>query len=162
MIVCLEKVLCICSFGTSITDGDLCRNDGNPFNLNVNATIAPARPPHSPVTVSPSGTVVSGTPSSGRLPTKPTDGPTVANESNSVKSKKNTKRVVWISISGILMFVIVVLGLLLFVPRCRSSRREKVNKSSKQHQVGTYGGERHNPREYEDSVQPPSQTEKGK
>ncbi|ESW21877.1 hypothetical protein PHAVU_005G106800 [Phaseolus vulgaris] len=136
------------------------RNDGNPFNLNVNATIAPARPPHSPVTVSPSGTVVSGTPSSGRLPTKPTDGPTVANESNSVKSKKNTKRVVWISISGILMFVIVVLGLLLFVPRCRSSRREKVNKSSKQHQVGTYGGERHNPREYEDSVQPPSQTEK--
>ncbi|KAL9322494.1 hypothetical protein ACSQ67_010547 [Phaseolus vulgaris] len=115
------------------------RNDGNPFNLNVNATIAPARPPHSPVTVSPSGTVVSGTPSSGRLPTKPTDGPTVANESNSVKSKKNTKRVVWISISGILMFVIVVLGLLLFVPRCRSSRREKVNKSSKQHQVGTYG-----------------------
>jgi len=138
----------------------LCRNDGNRFNLNANATIAPARPPHSPVTVSPLGTVVSGTPSSGRLPTKPTNGPTAANQSNSVKSKKNTKRVVWISISGILMFVIVVLGLLLFVPRC--SRREQVNKSSKQHQVGKYGGERQNPREYEDFVQPPSQTEKGK
>ncbi|BAT92258.1 hypothetical protein LR48_Vigan05g151700 [Vigna angularis] len=134
------------------------RNDGNLFNINVNATITPARPPHSPVPVSPSGTVVSGTPSSGRLPTKPTDGPTAAKESNSVKSKKNTKRVVWISISSILMFVIVVLGLLLFVPRC--SRREQVNKSSKQHQVGKYGGERQNPREYEGFVQPPSQTEK--
>ncbi|CAJ1956524.1 unnamed protein product [Sphenostylis stenocarpa] len=134
------------------------RNDGNPFNLNVNATIAPSRP-HSPVTASPSGTVVSVTPSSGRLPTKPTDGPTAAKESNPGKSKKNTKKVVWISISGILTFIIVVLGLLLFVPRC--SRRERVNISSKQHQVDTYGGERQkNPREYEAFVQPLSQTEK--
>lgn len=138
----------------------LCRKDGNPFNLNDNSTIAPAHPPHSPVTASPTGTVVSVTPSSGRVPTKPTKGPTAAKESNSGKSKKNTKKVVWISISGILVFIILVLGLLLFVPRC--SRRERVNRSSKQHQVGAYGGERQNPRDYGAFVQPPSQTEKGK
>ncbi|KAL5132215.1 Protein STRUBBELIG-RECEPTOR FAMILY 3 [Glycine soja] len=129
------------------------RKDGNPFNLNDNSTIAPAHPPHSPVTASPTGTVVSVTPSSGRVPTKPTKGPTAAKESNSGKSKKNTKKVVWISISGILVFIILVLGLLLFVPRC--SRRERVNRSSKQHQVGAYGGERQNPRDYGAFVQPP-------
>ncbi|RDX94215.1 Protein STRUBBELIG-RECEPTOR FAMILY 3 [Mucuna pruriens] len=120
------------------------RKDGNPFNLDINATIAPARPPE---TASPSGTVVPGTPSSGRIPTitKPTEGPIAAKESNSGKSKKNSKRVVWISIS--------VLGLLLFVPRC--SRRERADRSSKQHQIGAYGGERQNPREYGALVQPP-------
>ncbi|RZB83554.1 Protein STRUBBELIG-RECEPTOR FAMILY 3 isoform B [Glycine soja] len=75
------------------------RKDGNPFNLNGNSTIAPAHPPRSPVPATPSGTVVSVTPSSGRIPTKPTEGPTAAKESNSEKSKKNTKKVVWISVS---------------------------------------------------------------
>ncbi|KAG4961015.1 hypothetical protein JHK87_037648 [Glycine soja] len=134
------------------------RKDGNPFNLNGNSTIAPAHPPRSPVPATPSGTVVSVTPSSGRIPTKPTEGPTAAKESNSEKSKKNTKKVVWISVSGILVFIILVLGLLLFVPRC--SKREWVNRSSKQHQVGAYGVERQNPREYGAFVQPPNQTEK--
>ncbi|KAH1218687.1 Protein STRUBBELIG-RECEPTOR FAMILY 3 [Glycine max] len=78
------------------------RKDGNPFNLNGNSTIAPAHPPRSPVPATPSGTVASVTPSSGRIPTKPTEGPTAAKESNSEKSKKNTKKVVWISVSGIL------------------------------------------------------------
>ncbi|KAG4384544.1 hypothetical protein AAZX31_13G282500 [Glycine max] len=134
------------------------RKDGNPFNLNGNSTIAPAHPPRSPVPATPSGTVASVTPSSGRIPTKPTEGPTAAKESNSEKSKKNTKKVVWISVSGILVFIILVLGLLLFVPRC--SKREWVNRSSKQHQVGAYGVERQNPREYGAFVQPPNQTEK--
>ncbi|KAG4978415.1 hypothetical protein JHK84_038104 [Glycine max] len=75
------------------------RKDGNPFNLNGNSTIAPAHPPRSPVPATPSGTVASVTPSSGRIPTKPTEGPTAAKESNSEKSKKNTKKVVWISVS---------------------------------------------------------------
>ncbi|KAL5151840.1 Protein STRUBBELIG-RECEPTOR FAMILY 3 [Glycine soja] len=105
------------------------RKDGNPFNLNGNSTIAPAHPPRSPVPATPSGTVVSVTPSSGRIPTKPTEGPTAAKESNSEKSKKNTKKVVWISVSGILVFIILVLGLLLFVPRC--SKREWVNRIPK-------------------------------
>ncbi|KAK7401977.1 hypothetical protein VNO78_13891 [Psophocarpus tetragonolobus] len=134
------------------------RKDGNPFNINDNVTLAPAHPPRSPATASPSGTMVSVTPPSGRIPTKPTEGPTAGKESNSGKPKKNTKRVVWISISGILVFIILVLGLLLFVPRC--SRRERVNRSSKQHQVGTYGGERQNPRDYGAFIQPPGQTEK--
>ncbi|KAL2331733.1 hypothetical protein Fmac_019314 [Flemingia macrophylla] len=134
------------------------RIDGNPFNLNGNATIAPTHAPRPPIAAPLSGTVVSGTPPSGRIPTKPTEGPTAAKESNSGKSKKNTKWVVWISISSILVFIIVVLGLLLFVPRC--SRREQVDRSSKQHQVGAFGGETHNHREYGALVQPPNQTDK--
>ncbi|KAK7324738.1 hypothetical protein VNO77_28541 [Canavalia gladiata] len=113
------------------------RKDGNPFNLNANATIAPVHPPRSAGTAPPSGTVPSGTPSSGRIPTKQTEGPTAGKESNSGKSKKNTKRVVWITISCILVFIIIALGLVLFVPRC--SRRERVGRISKQHQVGAFG-----------------------
>ncbi|KAL2335968.1 hypothetical protein Fmac_010414 [Flemingia macrophylla] len=58
--------------------------DGDPFNLNGNATIAPRPPIAAPLP----GTVVSGTPPSRRRPTKPTEGPTAAKESNSGKSKK--------------------------------------------------------------------------
>ncbi|KEH39082.1 strubbelig receptor family protein [Medicago truncatula] len=139
------------------------RKDGNQFDLNSNVTIAPTRPPHSPVTASPvttspSGTVVSGTPSSGRVPTKQAGGPTASKDSSSGKSKKNTKRVVWISISGVLGFIILVLALLLFLPRC--SKRERVGRTSKQHQIGAYGGERTNPWNNGALVQPPSQTEK--
>ncbi|KAJ1410709.1 Serine-threonine/tyrosine-protein kinase, catalytic domain [Sesbania bispinosa] len=114
------------------------RQDGNPFNLSGNATVAPAHPPRSPVTPPPPGTVVSGTPS-GRVPTKQADGPSAAKESSSGKSKKSTKRVVWITISGILVFLILALALVLFIPRC--SRRERVDRTSnsKQHQIGAYG-----------------------
>ncbi|XP_025669671.1 protein STRUBBELIG-RECEPTOR FAMILY 3 isoform X1 [Arachis hypogaea] len=131
------------------------RNDGNLFNT----TLAPSLPPRSPGTPSPSGTVVSGVPSSaGRIPTKQADGPTAAKESNSGKSKGRTKRVVWITIASILGAVIVALALLLFVPHCR--RREQVDRTSKKHQIGAFGGEAQNPRNYEAMVQPPSQAEK--
>ncbi|KAK2424533.1 protein STRUBBELIG-RECEPTOR FAMILY [Trifolium repens] len=139
------------------------RKDGNQFDLSGNDTIAPARPPHSPVTTSPSGTVVPGTPSSGRVPsgrvpTKPADEPTASKESSSGKSKKNTKRVIWITISGVLGFIILALALVLFLPRC--SKRERGGRTSKQHQIGAYGGERTNPWNNGALVQPPSQTQK--
>ena len=137
----------------------ICRKDGNQFDLNGNVTAAPARPPRSPVTASPSGTVVSGTPFSGRVPTKHAGGPTASKDSSSGKSKKNTKRVVWITISGVLGFIILALALLLFLPRC--NKRERVGRTSKQHQIGAYGGERTNPWNNGARVQPPSQTEKG-
>ncbi|XP_027185941.1 protein STRUBBELIG-RECEPTOR FAMILY 3 isoform X2 [Cicer arietinum] len=135
------------------------RKDGNLFNLDGNATVAPAHPPHSPVTTAPpSGTVVSGTPASGRVPTKHADGPTASKQSSSGKSKKNTKRVVWITISGILGFIILALGLVLFIPRC--GRRERVERTSKPHRPGAYGGERKSPWDNGPLVQPPSETEK--
>ena len=103
--------------------------------------------------------MVSGVPSSsGRIPAKQADGPTAAKESNSGKSKKSTKRVVWISIASVLGFVILVLGFVLFIPHC--SRRERADR--KRHQIGAYGGETQNPRDYGALVQPPSQTEKCK
>ncbi|KAI4334004.1 hypothetical protein L6164_018747 [Bauhinia variegata] len=141
-----QKLLSIPSF----------RKDGNPFN--VNATVAPAPQPRSPVTAPP-GTLVSGAPPSGRTPTtKQADGPTAEKESNSGKSKKTTKRVVWISIAGVLLFIILALGLILFIPRC--SRKERVDIISKRHQIGAYGGDRQNPRDNGPLVPTPSQMEK--
>ncbi|XP_058779997.1 protein STRUBBELIG-RECEPTOR FAMILY 3-like [Vicia villosa] len=134
--------------------------DGNQFTPDDgNATIAPARPPHSPITASPSGTVVPGTPFFGRVPPKHAKGPTASKKSSSEKSKTNTKRVVWITISCVLGFIILALALVLFLPRC--SKRERVDRTSKQHLIGAYGGERTNPwRNNGALVQPPSQTEK--
>ncbi|XP_061346719.1 protein STRUBBELIG-RECEPTOR FAMILY 3-like isoform X2 [Gastrolobium bilobum] len=134
------------------------RKSGNPFDIIGNATVAPAHPPRSPVTAPPSGIIVSGSPSSGRIPTKQAAGPTAVKQSNSGKSKNNTKRVVWISIAGVLLLIILLLGLVLFIPKC--SRRERVDRIPMQHQNGAYGGERPNPRDYGALVQPPSQTEK--
>ena len=147
----------------------MCRKDGNPFN-NVSATTGPAPPPHSPVTAPP-GAVVFGAPSSGRTPstprthsapstpTKQADGPTAEHESNSGKSKKTTKRVVWISIAGVLLFIILLLGFALFFPRC--SRRERADRISKLHQIGAYGVDRQNTTDNAASVHPPSHIEKG-
>ncbi|KAL5055502.1 hypothetical protein RYX36_036184 [Vicia faba] len=135
--------------------------DGNQFTPDDgNATIAPARPPHSPTIASPSGTVVPGTPFFGRVPPKHAKGPTASKKSSSEKSKTNTKRVVWITISCVLGFIILALALVLFLPRC--SKRERVGRTSKQHLIGAYGGERTNPWNNGALVQPPSQTEKGK
>ena len=118
-------------------------------------------PPGTSVSGTPiSGTPISGTPSSGRVPHRQADGPTAAKESSSGKSKKHTKRVVWITIASILGFIILLLGLILFLPRC--SRREWVDRSSRRHQIGAYGGERQNARDYGALVPPPSQMEKGK
>ncbi|OIW06036.1 hypothetical protein TanjilG_11723 [Lupinus angustifolius] len=150
------------------------RPDGNPFN-DVNSTGAPASPPGSPATTPPrtpifgaspgtniSGasprTPVAGAPPSGRVPTKQADGPAAAKESNSGKSKSITKRVVLISIGSVLGFIVLVLALLLFIPTC--SKRERVDGRSRRHQIGAYGGERQNPRDYVALVQQPSQTEK--
>ncbi|KAH1248017.1 Protein STRUBBELIG-RECEPTOR FAMILY 3 [Glycine max] len=124
------------------------RQAGNPFNVS-GSTTTPASSPRSPA-IAPPGTPVSGTPpSSGRVPTKQADGPTAANESHTGKSKKSTKRVVWISIASVLGFIILLLGFILFIPRC--SRRERDDRRSKRHQIGAYGGERQSAR---DLVQP--------
>ncbi|KAF7805903.1 protein STRUBBELIG-RECEPTOR FAMILY 3-like [Senna tora] len=126
------------------------RKDGNPFN--INATVAPASPPRSPVPAPP-GTLVSGAPTSGHVPTKQVDGPTASKESSSGKSKKTTRRVVWISIASVLGFVILLLACILFAPRCR--RKERDSRISKQHQIGAYGDDRQNTRDYRAVVQPP-------
>lgn len=133
------------------------RKAGNPFS--VNATIAPVSPPHSPVTAPP-GTPVSGVPSFGHIPTKQGDQPTAKEESNSGKSKNTTSRVIWMSIAGILVFIILGLGLVLFIPKC--GRRERLDKLPKEHKTVAYGGDKQNHQDYRVLVQPSAQTEEGK
>jgi hypothetical protein len=118
-------------------------------------TAPPGAPPGAPFFVVPSS-------GSGPVPTKQADGPTVATESKSGKSNKHTKKVVLISIGSILAFIILVLALVLFIPRC-GRRRERVDRRSRRHQIGAYGDERQqHPRDLGAIVQPPIQPEKGK
>ncbi|KAJ7981414.1 Strubbelig receptor family protein [Quillaja saponaria] len=138
------------------------KKEGNPFN--VTSTKAPVPPPRSAVTPPP-GQLISGDPqSSGQTPTptKQAAGPSAPKGSSSGKQKKSVtkKRVIWISISGALLFIILVLALVLFMPRC-SRRREEVDRISKRHQIGAYEGDRQNARDNEALTQPTNQTEKG-
>lgn len=138
----------------------MCRKDGNPFN----DTSVPLPAPTSPLTPPPAP-VLSGaptSPSSGKTPGKQVDGPSSSEEPGSGGKKSvSTKKVVWISIAGVLLFVILALGLVLFMPRC-SRRREEASRIFKQHQVGAYRGNRENQRDHESLVQPTNETEKGK
>ncbi|EEF44487.1 lrr receptor-linked protein kinase, putative [Ricinus communis] len=146
-----EKLLAIPDF----------RKDGNPFN---NST-APLPAPTSPLTPPPapglSGAPSSpSSPSSGKTPGKQIDGPSSPEESSSGEKKfLTTKRVVWISIAGVLLFVILAIALVLFMPRC-SRRREEAGRIFKRHQVGADKGNRENPRDHGSLDQPTNETEK--
>ncbi|MBA0711799.1 hypothetical protein Golax_010946, partial [Gossypium laxum] len=131
-----EKMLSIPSF----------KNDGNPFNSTVAplpGPTSPLAPPHAP----PHSVVpASGqTPTSDQTPGKHADGPSASEGSNSSQKKNflTTKRVVWISIASVLLFIILALALLLFMPKC-SRGREEAGGIFKRHQVGAYRGNREN------------------
>lgn len=99
----------------------------------------PHAPPHSVVPAS------GQTPTSDQTPGKHADGPSASEGSNS-SHKKNfltTKMVVWISIASVLLFIVLALALLLFMPKC-SRGREEAGGIFKQHQVGAYRGNREN------------------
>ncbi|KAJ7948272.1 Strubbelig receptor family protein [Quillaja saponaria] len=146
------------------------RKEGNPFN--VSSTIAPVPSPLSSVTPSP-GPLVSGVtpPSSGRTPrpsfwrrptpTKQADGPSAPKDSRPREQKESVtkKRVIWISIAGVLLFIILALAVVLFMPRC-SRKREEVDRISKRHRIGSYENNRQNPRDNEALTRPTNQNEK--
>uniref|UniRef100_A0A5B6Z074 Protein kinase domain-containing protein n=1 Tax=Davidia involucrata TaxID=16924 RepID=A0A5B6Z074_DAVIN len=131
------------------------RKDGNPFN----STIAPLPPPTSPTTPSPAPPL-SGAPSSAQTAGKQAEGPSATEESNS-KTRKflTTKRIVWISIAGGLLFIILALALFLFRPSCCRGKRE-ADRISKRHEVAPYIGSRENTIDNGPLVQPSNQTEK--
>ncbi|XP_022764033.1 protein STRUBBELIG-RECEPTOR FAMILY 3-like isoform X2 [Durio zibethinus] len=142
-----EKMLNIPSF----------RKDGNPFN----STIAPLPAPTSPLAPSHSPPR-SETPTSDQTPGKHANGPSASEGSNS-REKKNfltTKRVVWISVAGVLFFIILALGVPFFMPKC-SRVREEAGIIFKRHQVGAYGGNREKLGEDGPVPTTTSQTEKG-
>ncbi|KAH8490462.1 hypothetical protein H0E87_022846 [Populus deltoides] len=124
------------------------RNDGNPFNTSSAPLPAPTSP--SPPTPTPPLSGAPPSPSSRRTPGKRADGPSSSEKSSS--GGKN-KRVVWISIAGVLLFVILALALVLLIPRC-SRRRWEDSRIFKRHQVGE------NPRDNGSLVQPTNQNEK--
>lgn len=147
-----------------------CRKDGNPFN----STVAPSRPPTSSATPPPAppffgprpvsgSSPVSRTPPSQHSPGKQADGPTALEDSNSGKKKSSTtKKIVWISIAGVLLFVILALVFLLFMPRC-IKRRGEVDRIFKRHQVGAFrGNNREEARDNGTLALPTNQMEKGK
>uniref|UniRef100_A0A5B6Z0I9 Protein kinase domain-containing protein n=1 Tax=Davidia involucrata TaxID=16924 RepID=A0A5B6Z0I9_DAVIN len=130
------------------------KKDGNPFN----STITPLPPPTSPTTTPPVPPL-SGAPSSERTPGKQADGPSVTEESNSKRTRLTTKSIVGISIAGVFLFIILVLGLLLFMPRCCRGR-QAADRFSKRHEIAPYIGSRENTTDNESLVQPSNQTEK--
>lgn len=145
------------------------RKDGNPFNAAIapspTSTVTPSSaPPTPPLSRAPpffGGPPLSGSPPSQRKPGKQADGPAAPEQSNSRKTKSLTaKKVVWISIAGVLLFVILALAFMLFMPRCR---REEADRIFKRHQVGAYrGNNRKEPRDNGSLAQPTNQMEKGK
>ncbi|GFS41075.1 STRUBBELIG-receptor family 3 [Actinidia rufa] len=128
--------------------------DGNQFNT----TSSPLPSPTSP-TPPPPAPPLAGAPSSGQTPGKKADGPSNPEETNSKRTKNNTKRIVWISIAGVLSFIVLVLALLLFMPRCWRGIRE-ADRISKRHEVAPYVGIRDNPMDGGPLVQPINQIEK--
>ncbi|KAL2474556.1 Protein STRUBBELIG-RECEPTOR FAMILY 3 [Abeliophyllum distichum] len=141
--------------------------DGNPFNttIGVNTTDAPVPQPASPGTRPPAPpffpTSQQTPPTSGRSPRKQAHGPSATEEQNSKRSKKSssTKRVVWISIAAVLSFIILVLAILLFLPRCLRERREPY-RTPKRHEIAPYMGTRENHRDGGSLIQPSHDKEK--
>ncbi|KAL0320207.1 UNVERIFIED_CONTAM: protein STRUBBELIG-RECEPTOR FAMILY 3, partial [Sesamum radiatum] len=139
------------------------RRDGNPFN----SSAAPLPPPTSSGTPPPGLPFFPGPaseqrpPPPGRRPSRQADGPSTTEESNSERSRKSshTKRIVWISIAAVLSFVILLLAILLFMPRCLRERRETY-RTPKRHEIAPYTGARENPRDGGSLVLPSHDEEK--
>ncbi|XP_058218035.1 protein STRUBBELIG-RECEPTOR FAMILY 3-like isoform X2 [Rhododendron vialii] len=138
------------------------KKDGNPFNT----TVAPLPSPTSPTTSVPTPPVAgapssSGSQSSGQTHGKKADGPSASEASNSTSARKylTTGRIVGISIASALLFVILALGLLLFMPRCLRGRRD-ADRISKRHEVAPYVNIRDNPMDGGSLVQPSNEIEK--
>ncbi|KAK4368533.1 hypothetical protein RND71_012325 [Anisodus tanguticus] len=131
-------------------------NTGNPFNSVAplsppNSSVAPLSPPTSfarpspgpPFFKPPSSTQTP--PTSERKPGKQADGPSTTAEPSSKGSKKSIKRVVWISIVAVLSFIILVIAILLFLPRCFRERQD--SNWSRRHEIAPYVGSRENRRD---------------
>ncbi|CAN4094119.1 unnamed protein product [Withania somnifera] len=134
------------------------KNDGNLFN----SSIAPLPPPTLSASPPASGSPTSAQmPPSQSKPGKQADGPSGSVESSSTGSKKSfsVKRVVWVSIAAVLSFIILVLAILLFLPRCVRKWHE-TQRTPKHHEIAPYTGSRENPGDNGSLVQPGHDIEK--
>ncbi|KAK6142548.1 hypothetical protein DH2020_022896 [Rehmannia glutinosa] len=137
-------------------------SNGNPFN----SSIAPLPPPTPSETQPPAPPFFPAPnserkpPTSGRRPARQADGPSTTGESNSGSSRSSrTRRIVWISIAAVLSFIILILAILLFMPRCLRKRRETY-RTPKRHEIAPYTGARENHRESGSLVLPSHDVEK--
>lgn len=123
-----------------------CRKDGNPFN----STTAPLPPPTFPLKPPPAGPAPPffKVPSPERTPAKQADAPSATGKSDSLKTKRvlSAKQVVGISIAGVFLLIILVLGLALLIGWF-NTRREEADRFSRRHQIGAYEGDRLNHRD---------------
>ncbi|XP_047337205.1 protein STRUBBELIG-RECEPTOR FAMILY 3-like [Impatiens glandulifera] len=148
------------------------KKDGNLFNTTVpsssptSSTKPPTVGPSPPFWGSPSDRTPGKQSPPGKQvpakqpPPKQAEGPTTSKGSNSNSTKKSvtTKRIVWIAIGSALSFVILVMAILLFAPRCRKRRRN--DERFKQHEIAPCVGRRDNPRDNGTAVQEIQHSEK--
>ncbi|KAM7274935.1 hypothetical protein ACFE04_016801 [Oxalis oulophora] len=129
------------------------KKDGNAFDTTATPIPSPTAsimPPPSPTppfwgTPSPPQSPAKQSPPGKQTPGKRADAPSSPKGSSSGKSGKflTTKKLIWISVAAAFLLVILALACLLFMPRC-SRRRERVDGTSKPHQVGAYRTNRDN------------------
>ncbi|XP_019172099.1 PREDICTED: protein STRUBBELIG-RECEPTOR FAMILY 3-like [Ipomoea nil] len=139
------------------------RNGGNPFSSIISAPFPPSSSSTTPSPALP----FFGPPTSGKLPPiterrpgNQTDGPSFAGESNSNSSKRpSAKRIVWISITVVWSFIILVLAALLCLPKCLREMQETC-RGPKQHELAPYMRPRDNPGDNDSLVQPGHDKEK--
>ncbi|KAM7500823.1 hypothetical protein LguiA_025237 [Lonicera macranthoides] len=118
---------------------------GNPFNT----TVIPS-PPASPPSLSPFGApppqVVPG-----KQPIGPST-PSIAITSSRGQKFMTTKRLMWFSIAGLLIFIALALALWLFMSKC-CKRKPETNKIAKM-QLGAFNTPKENPSHNEPLVKP--------
>ncbi|XP_042508462.1 protein STRUBBELIG-RECEPTOR FAMILY 3-like isoform X2 [Macadamia integrifolia] len=138
-----EKLLSIPNF----------KKDGNPFNTSIGPSPPPSATSQTPL---PSGAPPSKVPLE-----KQANGPSSLEESSPARGNKfwTTTRIVWISITGVLVFIIVLLGLVFFMASC-CKEREEADVFAKRHKVGSYKGPKQRPTYNGSMAQPNNQTEK--
>ncbi|KAM7459292.1 hypothetical protein LguiA_036717 [Lonicera macranthoides] len=121
------------------------RRAGNPFNT----TVIPS-PPASPPSLSPFGApppqVVPG-----KQPIGPST-PSIAITSSRGQKFMTTKRLMWFSIAGLLIFIALALALWLFMSKC-CKRKPETNKIAKM-QLGAFNTPKENPSHNEPLVKP--------
>ncbi|KAJ4982154.1 hypothetical protein NE237_032991 [Protea cynaroides] len=130
------------------------KKDGNPFN----SSIAPSSP-RSPTSQTP---LPSRAPHSEVPPGKQANGPSSPEESSPARTNKfwTTTRIVWISIAGVLLFIITVLGLVFFMGSC-CKEREEADIFAKRNEVNAYKSPKERHKDNGSMAQTNNQIEKG-
>lgn len=130
---------------------------GNQFNSTTSPLPSPTLP------LSPPSPRVPGAPDAGGVPGpgKQANGPSASDGSNSAKTKKfwTTKKIVWVAIAGVIVFVVLTIAIILLVSCCCKERRE-TDEVAKRNPRDRYTHPEERPKDSSSMVHPNKQTEK--